>query len=476
MELDKERLEEKFENFRKFISKEDDKQFISFSSSELIDNNENYKYSVYDKSRVNLGVNLWSPSDIGTGKIKMAVESAINTKVNHSNQVTDNNLLYWRKKDAFIKRESSRSIEQLFFDLYKNKIKDQIAFERLVDEGLSYQFIAYLFFIKDSKRFLPISQAKFDKIFEYIGIQEFKTRNNASWENYIEYCNIIKTVRDFLRTKDENTTLLDAHSFLWILGWEIDDVKKNQSPRDHKLQKANWNVIIADTDVTLEKDLAILQTLYTFEDHQGPASKIGKALGNSPKSPHAEINLEIGRYAKRISKHYDIKFSKRANQEDKYWDLFFNGWADGDLFIWQLKPKIVQALENNNLTGLELPEEISTEDSKDLFEGAKKTITVISYERNNKARRLCLEHWGTKCAVCELDFGKVYGKIGEGFIHVHHLTPLSEIGESYEINPISDLIPVCPNCHSMIHLKTKKPRTIDEMKSRLNVDSNRLYQ
>lgn len=48
-------------------------------------------------------------------------------------------------------------------------------------------------------------------------------------------------------------------------------------------------------------------------------------LGNSGKSPHGVLNLEIGRYAKRIAEHYDINFTERGIKKFKYWDIFFNG-------------------------------------------------------------------------------------------------------------------------------------------------------
>jgi 5-methylcytosine-specific restriction protein A len=53
--------------------------------------------------------------------------------------------------------------------------------------------------------------------------------------------------------------------------------------------------------------------------------------------------------------------------------------------------------------------------------------------------------------VCGFDFATQYGELGAGFIHVHHLRPLGEIGQEYELNPIIDLRPVCPNCHAMLH-------------------------
>ena len=96
-------------------------------------------------------------------------------------------------------------------------------------------------------------------------------------------------------------------------------------------------------------------------------------------------------------------------------------------------------------------------------EGATSQTVINSYERNPEARKKCLEYYGTSCFVCEFDFGKTFGKIGEGFIHVHHLKPISEIREEYEINPIEDMRPVCPNCHAIIH-RRDPVFSIEEMK------------
>lgn len=86
-------------------------------------------------------------------------------------------------------------------------------------------------------------------------------------------------------------------------------------------------------------------------------------------------------------------------------------------------------------------------------EGALKTIKVNIYERNPIARTICLQHHGFICIACSFDFEKVYGIIGKNFIHVHHKKSLAEIGESYELDPVNDLVPLCPNCHAMIHRK-----------------------
>jgi 5-methylcytosine-specific restriction protein A len=65
--------------------------------------------------------------------------------------------------------------------------------------------------------------------------------------------------------------------------------------------------------------------------------------------------------------------------------------------------------------------------------------------------------------VCGLIFKDYYGDIGTGFIHVHHLKPVSVMKQEYEMDPISDLRPVCPNCHAMLH-KNDPPFSIEELK------------
>lgn len=90
------------------------------------------------------------------------------------------------------------------------------------------------------------------------------------------------------------------------------------------------------------------------------------------------------------------------------------------------------------------------------WEGSAHQINSTKYERNPVARNRCIELKGCKCYICGFDFEKVYGEIGKGFIHVHHIVPVSEIKTSYRIDVEKDLIPVCPNCHAMLHRKGGK--------------------
>ncbi len=128
----------------------------------------------------------------------------------------------------------------------------------------------------------------------------------------------------------------------------------------------------------------------------------------------------------------------------------------------QLLSYILSVLEDNNLDYEEI------ENPGELIEGAKKTLIVNQYERNPEARKQCIEAHGCYCGVCGIDFAEVYGKVGDGFIHVHHIVPLSSIGEDYVVDPIKDLIPVCPNCHAMLHrLENGTTLTVEELRERL---------
>lgn len=97
-------------------------------------------------------------------------------------------------------------------------------------------------------------------------------------------------------------------------------------------------------------------------------------------------------------------------------------------------------------------------------EGSLYRTTINRYERNPINRELCLAKKGYKCQICNFDFQEVYGSIGKLFIEVHHITPVSVIGPGYKIDVEKDLIPVCANCHAMLH-KKNPPYLPNELKT-----------
>jgi hypothetical protein len=97
------------------------------------------------------------------------------------------------------------------------------------------------------------------------------------------------------------------------------------------------------------------------------------------------------------------------------------------------------------------------------LEGASKKILVDRFERSSKARSDCLRVHGYLCSVCGFDFAVVYGPTGHEYIHVHHSVPMSKIGKEYAVDPAKDLVPICPNCHAMIH-RSSTPLTIARLR------------
>ena len=102
-----------------------------------------------------------------------------------------------------------------------------------------------------------------------------------------------------------------------------------------------------------------------------------------------------------------------------------------------------------------------------LIEGGRISVQVNRFERDPRARKLCIQIFKARCVVCGFDFAKTYGKIGAGFIHVHHLRPISTIKKKHQIDVRRDLRPVCPNCHEMLHRK-RPPFSIEELKARIS--------
>lgn len=132
--------------------------------------------------------------------------------------------------------------------------------------------------------------------------------------------------------------------------------------------------------------------------------------------------------------------------------------------IWQLSKSGVERAEKF----IESEERVFDNSNTEylISEGKENKIYSIKYERSAVARKICIQLNGYNCSVCNINFEETYGKIGRNFIHVHHLTPVSD-GINDKIDPAKDLVPVCPNCHSMLH-KKNPPYGIKELKNILD--------
>lgn len=109
------------------------------------------------------------------------------------------------------------------------------------------------------------------------------------------------------------------------------------------------------------------------------------------------------------------------------------------------------------------------EESLPRTEGRSRKSYGKRYERDPRNRRDAIAYHGVRCKVCGFDFGEVYGEPGAGYTEVHHVVPLSSTDEEQVVDPKKDLVPVCVNCHSIIHRKSDDVLSIEEVKEVLNL-------
>ncbi len=102
-----------------------------------------------------------------------------------------------------------------------------------------------------------------------------------------------------------------------------------------------------------------------------------------------------------------------------------------------------------------------------LVEGRKSEYLGLRYERSAVARLKCIEKHGYVCACCGTQLSQVYRGLPREVIHVHHVRPLSSLTDEMLVHPESDLVPVCPNCHAVIHVKNP-PYSVSEVQEMLN--------
>ena len=196
--------------------------------------------------------------------------------------------------------------------------------------------------------------------------------------------------------------------------------------------------------------LRLLKSHYAEPNRTSTATQLASKLG---LASHIVVNAHYGRLGHMFCDATGFEADVRVDGTSVWWAVWSQGWQERSGFMWEMLPNVAQALEVLGWvsdSAIPLTEQVSG--GSKYIEGSLLRVVVNAYERNVQARAKCIAHYGCSCVLCGFDFGSNFGAIGAGFIHVHHLKPLHEIGESYEVDPITDLRPVCPNCHAIIHL------------------------
>ena len=239
------------------------------------------------------------------------------------------------------------------------------------------------------------------------------------------------------------------------------------------LTEAEWiQVLEADLFSPLQRD--ILEMLYVHRTSPRRRHLLSEYLVRKGHSNQNEaIPLRMEEMRNRLREHFTFS----VLETDYPSELFVSYHTDRNIIRWKILPSLANALTKTWFVGgdpsLQLvdsfdPDEIAADETAFFEEGGLRKITVNAYERDPAARQRCIEYYGPKCQVCRMDFGKRYGNdIGEGFIHVHHLTPLADMKGIGSVNAITDLVPVCPNCHAMLH-RNDPPFSIKDLRRRMS--------
>ena len=200
-----------------------DTQTHDENSRSLSNIEENYKRDIAVKAKEILDLNSWKESEIGEGKIGGNAIKAVQRNLNligryqvttFSNKVKENNYMS----------------ERVLYDLYHDR-KDKECFEQICRLfGRKYDLVAYLYFVLDPDRYLPLRSSIFDVIFRNLGIT-LQTAGRCSWENYQDFLNTVEAVCDVMKAyyKMDEIDLLDAHSFLWTTNLNVLDIREQES-------------------------------------------------------------------------------------------------------------------------------------------------------------------------------------------------------------------------------------------------------
>ena len=101
-----------------------------------------------------------------------------------------------------------------------------------------------------------------------------------------------------------------------------------------------------------------------------------------------------------------------------------------------------------------------------MTEGERKHVEFETAHRNPALRQACIDKYGYQCQCCGMNFTDLYGEeLGAQFIEVHHMKMLSTYDENRPDDYVENLVPLCSNCHSMIHHGKDGPLSLRDLRA-----------
>ncbi|MGA3264517.1 MAG: HNH endonuclease [Terracidiphilus sp.] len=220
-------FKELFLEFKSLVEKKSGMRFHSFKGTKYTFDQEGYKEQLYKLGREALAIETWKPDDIGTGIIAKRMVKAIELPTNNlfptdKNRWGSQALLHKSILEAANDGKNRQSVESCIYDIYWTDQDDKSFAKAVGTFGKKYPLLAYLFFLKDCSRYVPVEPKKFDFVFPMFGA-EFKTAGQCSWNNYAAFIGLISELKLMLAEELKcEVTLLDAHSFAWMVAGQLE--------------------------------------------------------------------------------------------------------------------------------------------------------------------------------------------------------------------------------------------------------------
>lgn len=232
---------------------------------------------------------------------------------------------------------------------------------------------------------------------------------------------------------------------------------------DYEISTMEWLSLLEDKTIFNDIRLTTLKYFYDEPNHKSSCYDVAKKYyqklnWDSISRLSSSLNAIIVGLGKAICKKIDITIYDSYAENKSYYILLMTGKyitnENGKHFEWTVRPNLVKALDIyfkiGNDENISIIEETII-NGENHIEGKKIGYYTAKYERNPKNRQQAIKYHGYSCCICGFNFEKFYGELGKNYIEVHHIKPLSTLEEEIEINPKTDLICVCANCHRMLH-------------------------
>lgn len=241
-QLDPDRFDEQFQRFKSLVPKHNKGHPFTNFHEGVVKVWEGYKPLLRDRALGILRPDTWAEGQVGSGVILRRTIDAIEIQ----DSSLTNNLVLWQNRYGHANRDHHalleavpnaklrRELERDLFGLYRGDSDEGVTFDRLsVLTGAKYPLLAYLYFLKNMDRFMPIQPTTFDRAFRDLGI-DLVTVRNCSWENYQRFNTALRGVQGALVERGGLTKirLIDAHSFCWMLARQLRDEGTKKDGKD----------------------------------------------------------------------------------------------------------------------------------------------------------------------------------------------------------------------------------------------------